>query len=174
MDIIKGRPCLLWIFKNDLKCLTNSPNTSQVFIKLLQRIIIFTKKKRLINSSKFYFLVNTTFGIAPPVVSEWMNIAANGADSEVELTRSHTLNELPMKVDVQIRVQHESTYYYFNAQSSAQSGSYNTEYGGVIYMFDESNVRIIAPGPSNCPSCNGYVLLLGNSLFQIFLNKKVR
>ena len=31
-------------------------------------------------------------------------------------------------------------------------------------MFDESSVKIIAPGPSNCASCNGYIAYLGKHL----------
>ncbi|CAC5409582.1 CSMD [Mytilus coruscus] len=104
------------------------------------------------------------FGIAPPAfISNWIAVTANGDQSEVEFTESHGLNELPMRVDVQVRVEFNNTYFYFNALNSAQSGSYNNEYGGIVYMFNETNVKIIAPGPSNCGTCNGYVVYLGGA-----------
>ncbi|XP_071170533.1 CUB and sushi domain-containing protein 3-like [Mytilus edulis] len=102
-------------------------------------------------------------GIAPPFISSWRAVTANGDAKEVEFTVPHGLNELPMKVDVQVRVEFNNTYFYFNALNSAQSGSHNNEYGGIVYMFNETNVKIIAPGPSNCGTCNGYVVYLGGA-----------
>ena len=116
------------------------------------------------------------FGIAPPAFkSNWLSIEANGYPSQVEIVVPHNLSGLPMKVEVQIKVVFNSQNFYFNALNSAQAGNYSDEYGGVIYMFNETHVHIIAPGPANCfSSCNGYIVYLGIYVTIFHLYSEVR
>jgi hypothetical protein len=59
-----------------------------------------------------------------------------------EVTISHHLNELPLKVEVQVRVYDSGLkkYVYFLAMGSAQKGNDNThQYGGVVYVYNRGN-----------------------------------
>ncbi|CAG2206691.1 unnamed protein product [Mytilus edulis] len=139
------------------------PYSSLIFLSVSKLPVENLTKTAHLKYTFFNIFVRMVLGIAPPFISTWRAVTANGDADEVEFTVSHDLNELPMKVDVQVRVEFNNTYFYFNALNSAQSGSNNNEYGGIVYMFDETNVKIIAPGPSNCGTCNGYVVYLGGA-----------
>ncbi|CAC5377688.1 unnamed protein product [Mytilus coruscus] len=86
--------------------------------------------------------------LAPPdFISTWKPIKAY-CNPEVNI--SHGLNELPLKVEVQVKV--FDTFLnkdmWFLATGSAQRGNDNTlPFGGVLYVYDNETIKIMAPGP---------------------------
>lgn len=96
-------------------------------------------------------------------ISPWYDIQAY---DNPEVTISHELNELPLKVEVQIRV-HDSglnKHVYFLAMGSAQKGNDNIhQYGGVVYVYNNETIKILAPGPDGCTTsnCTGSLVYLG-------------
>ncbi|XP_063446780.1 uncharacterized protein LOC134726310 [Mytilus trossulus] len=119
-------------------------------------------------------MVKTLFDIsnalAPPdFVSSWVTISAY---SNPEIDISHGLNELPLKVEVQIKVFDHSFLgkdILFLATGSAQRGNDNAlPFGGVLYVYNNETIKIMAPGPKGCtnPYCTGFLVYLGkNSTF---------
>ncbi|CAC5384973.1 unnamed protein product [Mytilus coruscus] len=52
------------------------------------------------------------------------------------------------------------------ATGSAQKGNDNTlPFGGVLYLYNNETIKILAPGPKDCsrPECTGSLVYLGNS-----------
>ncbi|XP_071128123.1 uncharacterized protein [Mytilus edulis] len=104
--------------------------------------------------------------LAPPdVISDWMPIKAYD-NPEVDI--SHGLNELPLKVEVQVKVfdRFLNKDMFFLATGSAQKGNDNNlPFGGVLYLYNNETIKILAPGPTNCtrPECTGFLVYLGNS-----------
>ena len=95
--------------------------------------------------------------------SLWYNIEAY---DDPEVTISHGLNEFPLKVEVQIKVYDPGLNkdVYFLAMGSAQKGNDNThQYGGVVYVYNNEIIKILAPGPANCTksTCTGSLVYLG-------------
>ena len=102
--------------------------------------------------------------LAPPdVTSDWMPIKAYD-NPEVDI--SHGLNELPLKVEVQVKVfdRFLNKDMFFLATGSAQKGNDNNlPFGGVLYLYNSETIKILAPGPTNCtrPECTGFLVYLG-------------
>ncbi|XP_063431747.1 uncharacterized protein LOC134714436 [Mytilus trossulus] len=116
------------------------------------------------------FLFDVSNALAPPdFVSNWMQIQAY-VNPEVDI--SHGLDELPLKVEVQVKVFDTflSRDMYFLAMGSAQKGNDNNlPFGGVLYLYNNETIKILAPGPKNCvrPECTGLLVYLGeNSTFH--------
>ncbi|XP_063446784.1 uncharacterized protein LOC134726313 [Mytilus trossulus] len=104
--------------------------------------------------------------LAPPdFISSWKSISAY-INPEVDI--SHGLNELPLKVEVQVKV--FDTFLnkdmWFLATGSAQRGKDNAlPFGGVLYVYNNETIKIMAPGPKGCtnPNCTGSLVYLGES-----------
>jgi hypothetical protein len=81
----------------------------------------------------------------PSFISEWYGIQSQDEHSSV-LDIQHTLNELPAKVDVQIKVIADGIDYIFTGTGSAQrDNDYAEEYGGVVYIYNELHVHLYFP-----------------------------
>jgi hypothetical protein len=58
----------------------------------------------------------------------------------------HPFNEIPVRVDVQVKVLYDSQEYIFPGLSSAQrDNDVASEYGDVAYMYNESSVLLYVP-----------------------------
>ncbi|XP_061190343.1 uncharacterized protein LOC133198232 [Saccostrea echinata] len=108
----------------------------------------------------------TTYGLSPAdFISSWHSITAY---SNPEVLIHHNLGEMPMKIDVQVRVNHPvHGYITFLATGSGQTGpDPSNPFGGIIYLYDSNSVKIMAPGPSTCTSpCPGGVAYFGDNGF---------
>lgn len=104
----------------------------------------------------------TTNGLSPPnFVSPWTSITAY---SNPEVTISHGFGEMPMKVDVFVRVTHpvHGMVTFLATGSGQTSDDPSKPFGGVIYLYNTNDVKIMAPGPSSCSSsCSGGVAYFG-------------
>ena len=111
-----------------------------------------------------FHLCQIIHALAPAdFISTWEEIEAYDVP---EVTISHHLNELPLKVEVQVRVYDSglSKHLYFLAMGSAQKGNDNTQqYGGVVYVYNNEIIKILAPGPADCTNltCTGSLVYLG-------------
>jgi hypothetical protein len=111
-----------------------------------------------------FHLCQIIHALAPAdFISTWEEIEAYDVP---EVTISHHLNELPLKVEVQVRVYDSglSKHLYFLAMGSAQKGNDNThQYGGVVYVYNNEIIKILAPGPADCTNLTrtGSLVYLG-------------
>lgn len=109
----------------------------------------------------------TTNGLSPPdFVSPWTSITAY---SNPEVTITHGFGEMPMKLDVFVRVTHpvHGTVTFPATGSGQTSDDPSKPFGGVIYLYNTNSVKIMAPGPSSCSSpCSGGVAYFGDSGFS--------
>ncbi|XP_033756238.1 uncharacterized protein LOC117338982 [Pecten maximus] len=100
----------------------------------------------------------------PTLTSSWISISAY---TNPEVTYDHGLGEVPMKVDVQVRVRDttQNKDVIFNAISSGHRGNDDSsEFGGVIYVYNANQVRMFAPGASS-GSGMGKLVHLGGSKY---------
>ncbi|XP_062616084.1 uncharacterized protein LOC134277792 [Saccostrea cucullata] len=92
------------------------------------------------------------------------------------ITVSHPFNEIPAKVDVQVKVTENGKEYIFPGLGSIQrDNDINTPYGGVAYTYNETSVLLIVPKGKNI----GRVIYTGglsyNGVFDgSFISAKVR
>lgn len=103
----------------------------------------------------------TTNGLSPPdFVSSWTSITAY---SNPEVTITHGFGEMPMKLDVFVRVTHpvHGTVTFPATGSGQTSDDPSKPFGGVIYLYNTNSVKIMAPGPSSCSPCSGGVAYFG-------------
>lgn len=103
----------------------------------------------------------TTNGLSPPdFVSSWTSITAY---SNPEVTITHGFGEMPMKLDVFVRVTHpvHGTVTFSATGSGQTSDDPSKPFGGVIYLYNTNSVKIMAPGPSSCSPCSGGVAYFG-------------
>ncbi|XP_060064979.1 uncharacterized protein LOC132545317 [Ylistrum balloti] len=101
----------------------------------------------------------------PTKISNWMPIAAY---TNPEVSYNHGLGEIPIKVDVQVRVKDttQNKDIIFNAINSGHRGNEDaSEYGGVIYVYNENEVKMFAPGDTT-GSGNGKLVHLGGSKYE--------
>lgn len=82
----------------------------------------------------------------PTFISSWTKIVAQDS-SQSEIVINHNLNEIPIKVDVQVKqVTGNDTDFIFTGIGSAQrDDDYDSIYGGIVYMYDNNSVILIAP-----------------------------
>ena len=67
----------------------------------------------------------------------------------------HPLNEYPAKVDVQIRVTKGSQQHIFSGFGSCQRDDDDSNpYGGIVYIYNDREVKLYTPVISNTPSTN--------------------
>ena len=91
-------------------------------------------------------LGTSTFG-RPSFESLWYDIAAQ--DRKV-LTIIHDLNEYPVKVDVQVKIENNGQDYIFTGLASAQADDdVSAPYGAVVYTYNHKEVIISVPLVSN-------------------------
>ena len=72
------------------------------------------------------------------------------------------MNDLPMKVEVQVKIQDSvlGEVVFLATSSAQQTDAPNDRFGGVLYSYNDQIVRVLAPG--NCAAnCNGGVVYLG-------------
>ncbi|XP_060072837.1 uncharacterized protein LOC132552665 [Ylistrum balloti] len=91
----------------------------------------------------YVFMVNCLN--TPSFESAWVLLTAQ-AGTGSQLTISHTLGEYPVEVDVQIRITDNGEYYIFTGSGSAhRDDDSNTDYGGVVYIYNDVDIRVYAP-----------------------------
>ncbi|XP_056015193.1 uncharacterized protein LOC125658650 [Ostrea edulis] len=82
--------------------------------------------------------------IRPPFISEWIDMESISGNSPV--TVSHPFNEIPARVDVQVKVIYNEQEYIFPGLGSIQrDNDVWTEYGGVAYTYNETSVMLFVP-----------------------------
>ena len=85
------------------------------------------------------------------------------------VTIPHPLNEIPGKVDVQVKVTHGGQDYFFPGIGSGQSDDdILAQYGGVAYLYNHLHVRVFIPKERSDSHGIGRVITTGN-YFKIFL-----
>ena len=84
------------------------------------------------------------------------------------VTIPHPLNEIPGKVDVQVKVTHGGQDYFFPGIGSGQSDDdILAQYGGVAYLYNHLHVLVFIPKEKPSSQGIGRVITTGN-YFQIF------
>ncbi|XP_062616087.1 uncharacterized protein LOC134277796 [Saccostrea cucullata] len=67
-------------------------------------------------------------------------------NAESPIVIPHPLNELPVKVDVQVKVNYDGTEYIFPGLGSAQrDDDIATDFGGVGYIYNDIDVKLFIP-----------------------------
>lgn len=99
----------------------------------------------------------------PSFVSRWFLIKSYDPKLS-EFAIEHGLNELPVKVDVQVKsVSGAYNDWIFTGAPAIQSDDdAGEEYGGVFYLYNETHVILRAPTKSNNAG-RGFVVFTGNS-----------
>ncbi|XP_061195151.1 sushi, von Willebrand factor type A, EGF and pentraxin domain-containing protein 1-like [Saccostrea echinata] len=83
----------------------------------------------------------------------------------------HPLNELPVKVDVQVKVIHGGMEYIFPGLGSAQrDDDIATDYGGVGYIYNELDVKIYVPVAQNNGNGQGWVITTASPYVNVAHN----
>ncbi|XP_061195154.1 uncharacterized protein LOC133203378 [Saccostrea echinata] len=81
--------------------------------------------------------------IRKPFISDWYTLAVNDASP---LGIPHSLNELPAKVDVQVKILQSGKEYIFPGLGSVpKDDDIPTEYGGVAYAYNSSHILLFVP-----------------------------
>jgi hypothetical protein len=76
------------------------------------------------------------------------------------ITVSHPFNEIPVRVDVQVKVIYNGQEYIFPGLGSIQrDDDVRTEYGGVAYTYNKTSVMLFVPKGKS----TGRVIYTGNS-----------
>lgn len=89
-------------------------------------------------------IVESSLGIKPPFISEWQTIVAQG---QSPIYIPHSLGEMPIKVDVQVRVVREGSQHIFPGFGAGQRSDEDgdSQYGAVLCSYNESHVRLHVP-----------------------------
>jgi hypothetical protein len=104
--------------------------------------------------------------LAPSFVSEWMLMRAQDQDY-VQRIIPHGLGVLPYKVEVQIRPTSGSNAgWIFHGDPAFQSDDdYGKTYGGIVYLYNETHVILVAPNKSNNQNA-GVIINTGEANFK--------
>ena len=112
-----------------------------------------------------FFFLFLDVAINAPFLSAWHNLIVNGTSP---VTIPHPLNEIPGKVDVQVKVTHGGQDYFFPGIGSGQSDNdILAQYGGVAYLYNHLHVLVFIPKETRNSPGIGRVITTGN-YFQIF------
>ncbi|XP_078321527.1 uncharacterized protein LOC111112473 [Crassostrea virginica] len=107
--------------------------------------------------------------IRSPWLSEWKTFTHLQPSPT---TIPHPLNEYPAKVDVQIRVTEDSQQHIFSGFGSCQrDGGDSNPYGGIVYIYNDREVKLYTPVDSGTQSTNtdgGFAFTGGNSFYGPF------
>ena len=102
--------------------------------------------------------------IGPPsYISQWFHMKAY--DSKLfKITIEHGLNELPAKVDVQVKSISGTDYDWIFTGTSVYQADDDTGlgYGGVAYFYNEKQVILSVPTESNTNKRQGYIVTTGH------------
>ncbi|XP_033741786.1 uncharacterized protein LOC117328368 [Pecten maximus] len=83
---------------------------------------------------------------SPTYTSEWRNLTAQTGAFGSETVFFYNFNELPVKVDVQVKVTENDIDYIFTGFGSAhRDDDTDIFYGGVLYTYNEEFARILLP-----------------------------
>nr|XP_022308138.1 uncharacterized protein LOC111114141 [Crassostrea virginica] len=105
--------------------------------------------------------------IRAPWVSEWQAFTQLQPSPT---TIPHPLNEYPAKVDVQIRVTEGSQQHIFSGFGSCQRDDDDPNpYGGIVYIYNDIEVKLYTPVDSGTHSTNtdGVLAFTGTSYIDI-------
>ncbi|XP_061195155.1 uncharacterized protein LOC133203379 [Saccostrea echinata] len=81
--------------------------------------------------------------IRKPFISDWYTLTVNGTSP---LCITHSLNEIPAKVDVQVKILQSGKEYIFpGLGSTPKDDDIPNEYGGVAYGYNYSHVLLFVP-----------------------------
>ena len=99
----------------------------------------------------------------PSFISQWFHMKA----FESKLSKviiEHGLNELPAKVDVQVKSVSGADNDWIFTGASVYHGEDDTgeDYGGVVYLYNATHVILTAPMPYNNDLGQGYVVTTGH------------
>ena len=84
----------------------------------------------------------------------------------------HPLNEVPVKVDVQIKIVKDGEDYIFTGTGTAQrDDDVNLPYGGLVYVYDATNVILYPPAVGIKSQIHPGVAYTGIFLFMLFKKK---
>lgn len=81
----------------------------------------------------------------PSFVSGWINMTANSATSEQTIL--HGLQELPMMVRVDAKTEEGWIFTGFGSAQKDDDGGYT--YGGVVFIYSNTSIKIFVPKRSN-------------------------
>ncbi|XP_062616090.1 uncharacterized protein LOC134277800, partial [Saccostrea cucullata] len=103
--------------------------------------------------------------IRRPFISDWHTLSVNDASPQAV---PHTLNELPAKVDVQVKIIQSGKEYIFPGLGSVpKDDDISNEYGGVVYAYNSSHVLLFIPViKSSGGGGTGRVLTTGGSSYS--------
>ena len=128
------------------------------------------RKVSLFKDNYFLFFLFLDVAINAPFLSAWHDLIVNGRSP---VTIPHPLNEIPGKVDVQVKVTHGGQDYFFPGIGSGQSDDdILAQYGGVAYLYNHLHVLVFIPKEKLSGQGIGRVITTGN-YFQIFKNSDI-
>jgi hypothetical protein len=88
----------------------------------------------------FFFSEADYIESSPSFVSEWIKMTANSDSSEQ--TIPHGLQELPLLVQVEAKTEDG---WIFSGFGSAQGDDDEGSYGGVVFIYDSTRIKIFVP-----------------------------
>lgn len=98
----------------------------------------------------------------PSFISQWYYIEANATG---ELDVHIGFDNLPAKVDVQIKIVKNGVDYIFTGTGTAQrENNLPPEFGGIVYIYSSTNVKIYIPNSSLNGTSYGGVAYTGTCL----------
>ncbi|XP_062616091.1 uncharacterized protein LOC134277801 [Saccostrea cucullata] len=110
-------------------------------------------------------------------ISDWFDVTVNGT-SPFQI--NHYLNEMPAKVDVQVKVVHGGQSYIFPGIGSTQrDDDIASEYGGVASLYDSQHVKLFVPVAKKFTNGFGRIITTGGGSYSgpfhgTFVTGKVR
>ena len=98
----------------------------------------------------------------PSFQSDWYKaIAKNKALANI--TIPHDLDQYPVKVDVQVKVQINGVDHYFTGSGSAnRDDDLYYDFGGVVYLYNDKEIVLSTPFFNSRPGFEGGIAFTGN------------
>ena len=100
---------------------------------------------------------------APSYISQWFRMKAYDSQLSTVIIK-HGLNELPAKVDVQVKSVSgaDNDWIFTGASVTLADDDTSEDYGGVVYFYNETHVILSVPTGSNNNKRQGYVVTTGH------------
>lgn len=102
---------------------------------------------------------------APSYISKWFHMKAYDSNNKwSKVIIEHGLNELPVKVDVQVKSMSgaDNDWIFTGASATLADDDTGEDYGGAVYFYNETHVILSVPVASNTNKRQGYVVTTGH------------
>lgn len=98
----------------------------------------------------------------PSFQSDWYEAIAKNK-TLANITIPHDLDQYPVKVDVQVKVQINGVDHYFTGSGSAhRDDDLYYDFGGVVYLYNDKEIVLSTPFFNSRPGFEGGIAFTGN------------